>query len=141
MNNYSPNGNQSSRPTDDAGGQMFQMANQVAGKFLEAPDALSELGIRTGTAASLQDSVDWYDVLFLAYKYRNPQLAAKALAWFNSTRGADGEANRIAMSVAAQGQINDRLFRDAQTGGGVRGFLRRKLGGDAQTVGQEPVGV
>ena len=95
--------------TDDADGQRLGFNNTVARDFIHAADTLEELAIRCGRAATMDDIMDWQRTLYRAFKYQNLELAHAAMGWFNSTRGAEGEANQQAMSVAI-GQLTD-VFR------------------------------
>ncbi len=114
---------------DDAGGQLLASEPAVAKRFLEAPEVLAEYLIRTGSSATLADILDWQRTLQIGLKYRNRTLVANAVQWFLATRGADGEANHIAMSTAV-GQLHELAFHKP-TGRSVRNLLRKKADKDA----------
>jgi len=68
----------------------------------------------------MTDIMDHQRILQLAFKYRNHEMLAYAMGWFNGSRGAGGEANQQAMA-AAVGELHQGLFAAAEEKRG-RGF-------------------
>lgn len=110
---------------DESAGEGVLGEPQVARKFLEPPDRLEELLIRTGSVANLPEMMGQMRTMQVGVRYRSPTLTNAPMLWCIATRGAEGEANQMALQ-AAIGQLD--LARGRRNGGGMR---RRNGGGDS----------
>lgn len=90
--------------SDESAGQPVFGEPQVARQFLEAPPAFDNLIIQAGSVATLEDIQGQMRTMMLGVRYRSPTLTNAPVFWCLSTRGADGEANHLALQ-AVIGQL------------------------------------